>query len=195
MGNAGAGSGPTDAGGAAGTPRAGDAGTRVTPPQVTQLAERSGFGELHATHAVGGGDLGCLSLGLAVVLLGPGIGLAAGSYGPAVTALGAAFLALAVTLVPLTLYHLKRSDARIPRVYLFDGGVILTRPKGIAACPWSDLRVAEYTTSVPVGQGGATTTVNRLRLDHADGTTLLSTGAALPTDEIVRIAIAGGART
>ncbi|WUH90900.1 hypothetical protein OG900_12895 [Streptomyces sp. NBC_00433] len=95
----------------------------------------------------------------------------------------------------LTLYHLKRGDARIPRVYPFDGGVVLTRQKGTAACPRNGLRVVEYTASVPLGQGGATATAARLRLGLADGTTLFSTGAALPKDQIARTAIAGGART
>lgn len=181
--------------GAADAPRAVDRRGRPDARDVAQLAEQSGFGAARGSHALGAGGVGCLSLGLAVALLPPGIGLVAGPYGPAVTGLGAALLAVAVALVPLALLYLQRHDDRIPRLYLFDGGIVLTRPPRMAACPWSDIRLVEYTQSVTVGQGGATTRVNRLRLDHIDGQTLCSIGAALPIDEIFRIAIAGGAQT
>lgn len=58
----------------------------------------------------------------------PGIGLVAGPYGPAVTALGAVLRAVAVALVPLPLLCLQRHDERVPWLYLLDGGIVLTRP-------------------------------------------------------------------
>ncbi|MEU0598067.1 hypothetical protein ABZ484_07380 [Streptomyces sp. NPDC006393] len=174
----------------------GEAGQGQPPPRdVTRLAERCDFGAPRGTHTLGGGDVGCLGLGLAIVLLPPGIGLVAGPYGAAVTALGAAFLAVAVALVPLTLRHESRRDDRIPRLYLFDRGIVLTRPPEIAACPWTDIRLVEHTQSTPIGQGGATLTVNRVRLEHVDGGALCSMGASAPLDEIARIALAGGAHT
>ncbi|WP_159007041.1 hypothetical protein [Streptomyces sp. NRRL S-813] len=174
----------------------GEAGDGQAPPRdVMQLAQRFDFGAPRGTRALGGGDVGCLDLGLAVVLLPPGIGLVAGPYGAAVTGLGAAFLAIAVALVPLTLRHVTRRDDRIPRLHLFDRGIVLTRPPEIAACPWTDIRLVEHTQSAAIGQGGATLTVNRLRLEHIDGGVLCSMGASAPLDEIACIAIAGRAHT
>jgi hypothetical protein len=176
-----------------GVPGGGDG--PATARSAAELAERVGFGAPRGTHALGGGDPGCLMVGLAVVLLPPGIGLTAGSYRAGVTALGAVFLAMAVALVVLTPIVLKSRDGRIPRLHLYDGGLVLSRPEGIAACPWSEVRVVEYTKSTAVGQGGNVITVNRLRLEHIDGEALCSLGPAAPIAEISRLALAGGART
>ncbi|WP_316741362.1 hypothetical protein [Streptomyces sp. MK7] len=174
----------------------GETGDGHAPPrEVMRLAERLGFGPARGTRTLGGGDVGCLGPGLGIVPLPPGNGLVAGPYGAAVTGLGAAFLALAVALVPLTLRHEKRRDDRIARLYLFDRGIVLTRSTEIAACPWTDIRLVEHTQSTAIGQGGATLTVNRLRLGHIDGGVLCSMGASAPLDETARTAIAGGAYT
>jgi hypothetical protein len=171
------------------------AGAAAPPPDVARLAEESGFGAAHGSHALGGGDLGCLGGIVTVVLLPPGIGLTAGPGGTAATAVGAALLALAVVSLPLGLLAVRRREHRIPRLHLFDGGIVLTRPPAIAACPWSDIRLVEHTVSTAVGQGGAQVRVNRLRLEHVDGTPLCSLGPAVPFAPLTRLALAGGAHT
>lgn len=191
----------TDSGqetGSAGTGRAADgtptggAGGPATARDVADLARRSGLGAARGTHALGGGA-GCWSPLLAVVLLGPGIGLVAGPDGPATTGLGAALLAVAVAVVLLTLRHTRRHRDRVPRLHLFDGGGILTRASGITAFPWGDIRLVEYAHSASTAQGSGTRTSHRLRLDHADGRTLCSVDADFPGAGIARLALAGGA--
>jgi hypothetical protein len=67
---------------------------------VTRPAEESDLGTARGTHALGGGNVGCLGLGPAIVLPAPGTCLVSGPYGAAVTGIGAAFLAVAVAPVP-----------------------------------------------------------------------------------------------
>lgn len=110
------------------------------------------------------------------------------------TGFGAAFIAVAVRLVPVALRHQRRHAGRVPRPYPFDGGMVPTRPSGIVACPWGDVRLVEYTESVSTAQGAGTQPVTRLRLDRVDGGTLCAPSPALPVRAIVGIALAGGAR-
>jgi hypothetical protein len=107
----------------AGPPVGGHAGDRRSPERadspttaraVTQLAERNGFGQARGTHTLGGGDVGCMDLLLATVLLVPGIGLLVGPpYGTAATAARAGFVALAAVLPLAALRYETRRDDRI----------------------------------------------------------------------------------
>ncbi|MFJ1581893.1 hypothetical protein ACIOC1_01005 [Streptomyces sp. NPDC088197] len=197
----------TDTGAAAGTNTGTDtdtgggsrdaAGTNgpATLREVARLAQRHGFGESRAVHALGGGDVGCVAFGLAVVLLAPGIGLVLHPYNPVVTSIGVTFLVLALAL-PITAFRYeKRRDNRIPRLHVFDGGIVITRPARIDVHPWPDIRVVEREDSVAIGQGGTTRQVHRLELHAIDGDVLCSLGDAFDTVTVVRTAIAGGAHT
>lgn len=176
---------------AEGTPTGGTGGP-ATARDVADLAQQLGFGAARGTHALGGGA-GCWSPLLATVLLGPGIGLVAGPDGPATTSLGAALLAVAVAVVPLTLRHARHHRDRVPRLHLFDGGGVLTQASEITAFPWGDIRLIEYAHSASTAQGSGTQTFQRLRLDHADGRTLCSVNADFPGAGIAHIALASGA--
>lgn len=162
-------------------------------PAVAQLAERRGLGGARATHTLGGGDIGCLGLVLAIVLLAPGIGLLVGPYGTAATTLGAVFLVLAAALPVAALRYEKHRGDRIPRLHLFDGGIVITTGTGITAHPWQDIRVVERSESMTIGGGSASRRVDRLRLHDLSGDLLCSLGDAVDTADVVRMAIAGGA--
>ncbi|MCC9308116.1 hypothetical protein LN042_13640 [Kitasatospora sp. RB6PN24] len=168
---------------------------RAGAHEVAQLAGRLGFGPARGSRALGGDGLGCLALGVAIVLLAPGVGLTAGPYGPAVTALGAIFLAAAVSLVPLALALRRRRADRTPRLHLFEGGMILTRSGEVTAHRWSDVRLVEYTYTSVAGGQGSTRRATGTRLEHVDGRTLCSLGSGRLSDEVTRIAVEGGART
>ncbi|MFH8221140.1 hypothetical protein ACH4C2_15445 [Streptomyces sp. NPDC018057] len=175
--------------------RAARAGAVAATERAAHVAERHGFGAHRATRALGGGDVGCAGFGAAVVLLAPGIGLTAGSHGTAVTALGAAFLALAVALPLAALRHERHRDGRLPRMHAFDGGLVLTGRTDADAHPWRDIRVVERAETTTVGQGGNRMTVQRIRFQHVDGRVLCSMAADTTTVEIARVALAGGAHT
>lgn len=167
----------------------------ASAPEVVQLAGRLGLGPARGTHPLSGNGASCLGVGIAIVLLGPGIGLVSGAYGLMLTTLGAVCLIVAVSLVPLALLFERRRANQGPQLHLFDGGMVIARFGEVITCPWSDVRLVGYTYSAVAGGQGTTRPATGTRLEHVDGRRLCSLGRRLPSEDIIRIAAAGGART
>ncbi|WP_052488539.1 hypothetical protein [Streptomyces sp. 150FB] len=163
--------------------------------EVARIAEERGFGEARGVHVLGGGDVGCVSVGLALLLLIPGVGILIGPYGTVATTVAIALLAVAVALPFIAFRYEAHRDNRIPRLHVLDGGMIITHPTRITAYAWPQIRVVERVDSVAIGQGGSSQNFYRLQLFEVGGDVLCSMGQAFDTVTIVRLAIAGGART
>ncbi|MFI0941630.1 hypothetical protein [Streptomyces sp. NPDC021020] len=173
--------------------------------EVVRLAERHGFGAAHGSVALGGGDAGCAAVALAVALLPPGIGLLAGPFGPVAASVGATLVMAGVAVPVLAFGYERRRDSRIPRLHLFDGGLVIgypparpsdpSRPEGFAVLPWSDVRVVERVHTTTVGQGGSVQQVWRLELHVRGGPLLCSLGDTHRGAQVLRLALAGGADT
>ncbi|MEU6848420.1 hypothetical protein ABZ901_00515 [Actinacidiphila alni] len=195
----------TESGTESGTGTGAGAGTRASGRRrtakgeallrdVAALAEQRGFGEAHFHQALGGGDVGCVGFGAGAVLLIPGIGILIGPYGPAATSVAVALLVLAVLLPVAALRYETHRDGRIPRLHVYDGGIVLTGAAGATAHAWRDLRLTEHSHTATYGQGGAQRRVERLELRDTDDRVLCSTGALDQKVVILRLAEAGGAR-
>ncbi|WP_159011863.1 hypothetical protein [Streptomyces sp. NRRL F-5123] len=177
----------------------------VTRREVVRLAEQHGFGAAHGSVALGGGDAGCAAVALAVALLPPGIGLLAGPFGPVAASVGATLIMAGLAVPVLAFGYERRRDARIPRLHLFDGGLVIgyppsrssgpTRPEGFAVLPWSDVRVVERVHTSTIGQGGSVQRVWRLELHVRGGPLLCSLGDTHLGLRALRLALAGGADT
>lgn len=167
----------------------------ATLREVARIAEERGFGTSRITLPLGGGDVGCVGIGLAFALLLPGIGLLVGPYGQVATTVGITFLAIAVMLPVVVIRYEKYRDNRVPRLHVFDGGMIITHPTRIDAYAWPQIRVVERVDFIAIGQGGAQRQVHRLQLHEVGGGVLCSMGDANNPVEIVRLALAGGAQS
>lgn len=161
---------------------------------VARLAEQQRFGEAHFHQTMGGGDVGCVAFAVGAVLLIPGIGILVGPYGSVATAVAVALLVLAVLLPVAAFRYEAHRDSRIPRLYVYDGGIVLTGAAGPTAHAWRDLRLTERSHEVAYGQGGARQRVERLELRDGDDRVLCSTGALDQKVVILRLAEAAGAR-
>jgi hypothetical protein len=192
----------TDAGSSSANAGAGDggwdeAGTNgaATLREVARIASERGFGEARIVRVLGGGDVGCTGVGLAFLLLLPGFLLLLGPYGFVARTIGVTLLAIAVALPFAAIGYEKRRDNRIPRLHVFDGGMIIAHPDRIAAYAWPQIRVVERIDRVAIGQGGSQQSVYRLQLLEVDGEALCSLGQTPDAVTTLRLAIAGGART
>ncbi|MFI0900668.1 hypothetical protein [Streptomyces sp. NPDC020983] len=173
--------------------------------EALRLAGQHGFGAARGTVALGGGDAGCAGVALAVTLLPPGIGLLAGPFGPLAASAGATLVMAALAVPVLALGYERRRGARIPRLHLFDGGLVIgypparpsgpPRPEGFAVLPWTDVRVAERIHTSTAGRGGAARRVWRLELHVRGGPLLCSLGDTPLGLQALRLALAGGADT
>lgn len=176
-----------------------DEGAARSRREVVRLAQERGFGAGQAVVSLGGGDVGCVGVALAVCLLPPGVGLLAGPFGPAGTSAGAVLLMAALAAPVLAFAHERRRAERIPRLYVYDGGVVLSYPRGhpqhLAAYAWPELRTAERIRSSTVGQGGSVQQVWRLELHVRGGPLLCSLGDTRQGLLVARLAVAGGAET
>lgn len=183
-------------GGTGGARDGGGATLPVIRPDVAGLARQHHLGEHRATIVLGGGDIGCVAVVAAFGLLPPGIGLLIGPYATLGTTIGAVLLALAVAVPVLAFRYESHRAERIPRLHVFDGGLVLTHPgtHRTAAHPWRDLRTVERTRFVTVGQAGTPRTVHRLELHVRGGPLLCSVGGVHDTALIRRLAAAGGAQ-
>jgi hypothetical protein len=175
---------PASGPGANGPGPAAGSGGEGTLRDVADLAAQHGLGTAQAVHPLGGGDVGCLGFIVTVSLLAPGIGMVIGPFPGLVTWIGVALLVIAVATPFASIRYERRRDLRIPRLHLFDGGVIITYPGWTAVHPWSEIRTVESSRSVTYGQNLNTATVHRLELHIREGEFLCSLGE--PQASLVR---------
>ncbi|MGW5349538.1 hypothetical protein ACWERV_03340 [Streptomyces sp. NPDC004031] len=177
----------------------------ATRREVVRLAEQHGFGAAHGSVALGGGDAGCAGIALAVALLPSGIGLLAGPFGPVAASVGATLVMAGVAVPVLAFGYERRRASRVPRLHLFDGGLVIgypparspdpSRPEGFAVLPWPDVRVVERIHTSTIGQGGTVQRMWRLELHARGGPLLCSLGDTHLGTQTLRLALAGGAAT
>ncbi|MCP2167476.1 hypothetical protein [Goodfellowiella coeruleoviolacea] len=154
--------------------------------EAEDVAADRGFGAHRRTVTLTGGQAGCAALFVTVLLLIPGLGLLISAATPLTTGIGAGLTAVAVALPVLTLWLASRTEYRLARLHLFDGGLVLTQGATRRAHPWTEITLVDRTVRGSYGQNATPFVGHRLELHLRDGAALCRLGAGSDEADLVR---------